>query len=648
MAVNDIVMGAAGASGTATFVEDVFSTWLYAGNGSTQTITNGIDLSGKGGLVWQKNRTSGSTNNILIDTARGNDNAIFSNSVSSTSSGYSAVLTSFNSNGFSLSNTYSILNVSGQNYASWTFREQPKFFDIVTYTGNGANRTIAHNLGSAPGCMIVKRTDVSSNWQVYHNGLTSAAYSIQLNLTNAQASATTVWNSTAPTSSVFSLGTDATVNASGGTYVAYLFAHNAGGFGATGTDNVISCGSFTTSSSGVIDVNLGYEPQYILYKSSSDATNWNIIDSMRGLNVTQGVNLYADASAAESTSPYPVQPTATGFKAGPTPLSPLVYSSTYIYIAIRRPMKTPTIGTEVFSPITSAISSGKLTTGFPVDLQWVTARTYASGTYDIDRLRGVSTNTAASARVLTTQTTGVEIANTDAALGWDNTGYQVPIQWAGNSTSYWNFKRAPGFFDIVCYTGTGALRTINHNLGVAPELMIIKLRDFAGGDWIVYPNDRTKYTFLNADYGQFASGVYWNSTAPTSSVFTVSSSGNVNELNKQLVAYLFATCPGVSKVGSYTGTGATLNINAGFTTGARFVMIKRADVGGGFTSIGNWFVWDTARGMVAGTDPKLAMNVNAAESNANWVYTTSTGFQIVTTDASVNASGGTYIYLAIA
>jgi hypothetical protein len=71
-------------------------------------------------------------------------------------------------------------------------------------------------------------------------------------------------------------------------------------------------------------------------------------------------------------------------------------------------------------------------------------------------------------------------------------------------------------------------------------------------------------------------------------------------------------------------------------------MIKRTD------STGDWWIWDTARGMVAGTDPRLALNSTAAESNANWVYTASTGFQIVTTDASVNASGGTYIYLAIA
>lgn len=119
-----------------------------------------------------------------------------------------------------------------------------------------------------------------------------------------------------------------------------------------------------------------------------------------------------------------------------------------------------------------------------------------------------------------------------------------------------------------------------------------------------------------------------------------STGGNLS--GSTYVAYLFASCPGVSKVGSYTGTGATQTINCGFTGGARFVMIKRTD------STGDWWVWDTARGMVAGTDPRSLFNNTNAETNANWVYTATTGFQIVTSDATVNASGGTYIYLAIA
>jgi hypothetical protein len=110
------------------------------------------------------------------------------------------------------------------------------------------------------------------------------------------------------------------------------------------------------------------------------------------------------------------------------------------------------------------------------------------------------------------------------------------------------------------------------------------------------------------------------------------------------VVYLFASCPGVSKVGSFTGTGATQVINCGFTGGARFVMIKRTD------STGDWYVWDSARGIVAGNDPYIRLNVSTAEVTSNdTIDTDSTGFvvnQVAATNVNVNAA--TYIFLAIA
>jgi hypothetical protein len=148
---------AAGAVGEALAIEDVFSTYLYTGNGSTQTITNGIDLAGEGGLVWRKPRTSTTFNDhILMDTLRG-DNYLKTNSTDAeiaTTSDF----TDFLSDGFSMSSSTRI-NASGVNYASWTFRKAPRFFDVVTYTGNGTTQAINHNLGSVPGVIITKRTD---------------------------------------------------------------------------------------------------------------------------------------------------------------------------------------------------------------------------------------------------------------------------------------------------------------------------------------------------------------------------------------------------------------------------------------------------------------------------------------------------------
>ena len=139
-------------------------------------------------------------------------------------------------------------------------------------------------------------------------------------------------------------------------------------------------------------------------------------------------------------------------------------------------------------------------------------------------------------------------------------------------------------------------------------------------------------------------GSFWVSTAPTSTVFTVSDSSSVNDPAQNYVAYLFATCAGVSKVGSYTGTATTKQIDCGFTAGARFVLIKRTD------STGDWYVWDTARGIVSGNDPYFLLNSSAAEvTSTDYIDTYSAGFEISSTaPAAINASGGTYIFLAIA
>jgi len=628
-------------STAANYIEDVFSTWLRNGTGAAATITTGLNASTNKSLVWTKSRSSTNVHK-LTDTVRGATKGLVSNSDAAQTTDATG-LTAFSSTGYTVNSNVNYNNSSAI-FVDWQFVAAPKFFDIVTYTGTGANRTISHNLGSVPGCIIVKRTDTTGNWQVYHNSLTSAAYSIQLNLTNAQASAPTVWNSTAPTSTVFSVGTDATVNASGGTYVAYLFAHNAGGFGLTGTDNVISCGSFTTDGSGNATVNLGYEPQWVLYRLSSTTDDWWISDNMRGMSLTKNQGLFPDLSVAESNQyPNGVKPTATGFT-----YSIGIASQTGIYIAIRRgPMKVPTSGTSVFSPVsrTGTGTDTTITSGFPVDMTLTRRKNGVLDTGVYDRLRGPYI-------YLITDANNAEQSSSNSLVGFDsNTEVNVGVDTvAGNinntgwlySTLF--FRRAPGFFDEVCYTGTGSATTFSHNLGVVPEFMIVKRRDSIN-NWLCYQsalgNDRQISLNLSAAVGG-SSITLWNNTTPTNAVFSVGTNAGTNASGGTYVNYLFATCPGVSKVGSYTGTGATQTINCGFTGGARFVLIKRTD------STGDWYVWDTARGMVAGTDPSLLLNSTAAEVNANSVYTTGVGFQIVSTAAGINASGGSYIFLAIA
>ena len=629
------------------YIEDVFSTYLYTGNGSIQTITNGIDLAGKGGMIWQKDRTDSLNYHMIRDTLRGIQNTLSTNVITAQSNQVSDTSSSFNSNGFTTQTCSFNVNLSGDRDVSWTFRKQPKFFDVVTYTGTGANRTIAHALDSVPGCIIVKRTDTTGAWQVYHRSLANTQYMV-LNSTAAVATGATRWNSTTPTSSVFSVGTDATVNASGGTYVAYLVAHNAGGFGLTGTDNVISCGSFASIGSA-LSVNLGYEPQWLLFMSSSNAGNWELIDNMRGFQVDRSgatVELKANTSAAEAAYGI-VGPTSTGFT-----FDNGGSGVTYIYVAIRRgPMKVPTVGTQVYNAIARTGTGAAATVtgvGFAPDLLMSHQRdsSFLFGNGVFDRLRGSSQELLSYlTNAETSETTSVLSLNMDgASYGIDNSGR---VNWSASTYAQWFFRRAPGFFDEVCYTGSASAITQAHNLTVVPELIIVKSRSSRLFNWAVYAASQgaTKRGLLNMSNTFAVNSTMWNDTAPTASVFTVGVGDDTNpSAGSTMVAYLFATCAGVSKVGSYTGNGTTQTINCGFTGGARFVLIKRTD------AIGDWYVYDTARGMTVGTDPYLLLNSTDAESaTLGSVTTVSTGFAVnASILAAINTNAATYIFLAIA
>jgi len=185
---------------------------------------------------------------------------------------------------------------------------------------------------------------------------------------------------------------------------------------------------------------------------------------------------------------------------------------------------------------------------------------------------------------------------------------------------------------------------VTHNLAAVPELIIVKNRTTAGTSWPVYDSffADTDYIILNSTDGSTTSSRF-NNTDPTATVFSVGAATDVNGSGNALVAYLFATVAGVSKVGSYTGNGSSQTINCGFTAGARFFMAKRTD------STGDWFVWDTTRGMVAGNDPHLSLNTTAAEVTTDDSVDTDASGVIVNQDAAtnINVSAATYIFLAI-
>jgi hypothetical protein len=611
-----------------------FASISFEGDGSDALSSS----NGEGGLVWTKNRTDPDPH-ILIDS-RDTDQYLISNATDASATN-TAINMLFNANGYSINNSYGSMNYTGEDYVSWTFRKAEKFFDVVTYTGNGvAGRTVAHNLGSVPGCIIVKKLNAADQWAVQHKSLT-ATHNLILERTDAATDDDAYWYDIEPTSTEFTVGYDGGTNGNGSSYVAYLFASDAGGFGDDGSENIIKCGSYTgNGSTDGPEIDCGFEPQLVIVKMSSSTGNWFIMDVMRGM-ATDGntTALLPNSNGAEFSTPL-LDVNATGFQPRITDDRTNGSGGTYIYIAIRRPMKTPESGTEVFA-MNTATSADNPTwnSGFVTDFAWYKNVDAVYGNYWYSRLTGVSE--------LQTNSTAAQVTSPNAV--WDfMDGFG---QWS-NATGVesWMFKRATGFFDVVAYTGNGtAGRTVAHNLGVAPEMMIVKVRSIVE-PWVVYHTGLNggvtpqNYHIRLTNGVEAADSDIWNNTAPTSSVFTTGGNDKVNANTQTYISYLFATLAGVSKVGSYTGTAADLNVDCGFSAGARFILIKRTD------STGDWYVYDSERGIVAGNDPYFLLNTNAAQvTNTDYIDPLSSGFTVTSSaPAALNASGGTYIFLSIA
>lgn len=658
----------------ANYIEDVFSTYLYTGNGSTQTITNGIDLSTKGGMLWIKGRSAFSSPN-LYDTARGANKVLFSSQIFAEATNVAGkAVTSFNANGFSLGpNDYSVPNNNGDTYVSWTFRKQAKFFDIVTYTGNGSSsRLINHSLGSAPGLVIIKTLNIDSNWPVMFAPTSGNAYGFSNALSggglNTNAAGYSLGSvSGVSTATQFRVGSSywgagSETNDSGATYVAYVFANNGGGFGASGTENAITCGTYTGngSTTGPI-ITLGYEPQFLLIKNREAGTyeDWVMVDTMRGLSVNgPAALLFANVGNSEGSNNPFINVSATGFQ--PVVSSSRINASgnNYMYMAIRRgPMRTPTSGTSVFSV--------EAWTGSNTDAVERFNNTFSSDVVlSRNRTNNIGANTGTNPPTYMTAKlagagVGLSTMFTNAETDFQGTftflnksvvfpNANPPFNINGDTFVGYSFLRAPGFFDVVCYTGDGTSnRNLNHSLGVTPSFIIAKRRNAnftSWWTWLAAFNGGVGYGEFNST-GQFGvSTTVWGTGSPTSTTFPVNSS-STNTSTGTFVAYLFADCPGVCKAGIYAGTGAAQTINCGFTGGARFVLIKRTT-----GSPYDWYVWDTARGISAGNDPYLLLSSTAPETTGtDYISVQSSGFGLTATaPVALNASGVNYLFLAIA
>ena len=626
-------LATAGGGKDSLYVDDVFQTHLYEGNGSSKTITTGLDMT-EGGLVWIKYRTSSSWHNELTDTERGNYQTLFSStSGAQVNIGSGTAITS---NGFTVGNRTG-QNDNGGKFVSWNFRKAPGFFDIVTYTGNGSGsgQTISHNLGSVPGMIWVKRTNSSESWAVYHRS-SGSNYYLKLDEDSAG-----WWQNkiTASSSTTFQvMDNDGMINGNGDSYVAYLFAHDDQSFGKNEDESIIKCGTYSGNGNTSQSIDVGFEPQLVIIKCTSQNYDWSLFDNMRGVapGTNRGQRLKPNDYAAESQTSIAFN--STGFELPDASSEVNASYQTYIYMAIRRPNKPPSAATEVFAIDTyggTSPSPPTYNSGFPVDVgisRWEVGSTgnIAIGArltmYEMLRTNLSNNYSAESAFVF------------DYMNGWSNSS-------GTSSTTYsWMFKRAPGFLDVVQYVGTSSNRTVAHNLGVAPEMWWVKSRS-QGESWSCGHKDLgiSSRLWLNDNGAAGNNNSYWaNGGNQSATHFPLGTDGAVNGDPRTYTAFLFATLPGISKVGSYTGTGSAINVDCGFTNGARFVVIKRTDASG------HWMFYDTSRGIVSGNDPYLRFNSSSAQTtDEDHIDPLSSGFT-VTTHSDVNTSGGTYIFLAIA
>lgn len=312
------LLTAVGGPTSPTYVDDVFCAYTYTGNGTAQTITNGIDLAGEGGLVWIKERNSAVHHN-QVDTVRGVGNALYSSSNFAQASDATGV-TGFTPSGFTLGANGSY-NGNADTYVSWTFRNSDRFFSqsSVVKTG-GSNATVSFPGLGTLGMVIVKRTDSTGSWYVWHRSLTAGKL-LYLEQTAAEATLGHITVSGTTVTLINGVIAD-------GNYIVYAWAHD------TASDGIVQAGSFTTDGSGNAAVNHGWAAgvQFAAIKASSTSGDWEMYDTAR----TSGWSGNDARLRANLTN---VEDSVARLSASGTSISfaGLSASATYVYVFVVAP-----------------------------------------------------------------------------------------------------------------------------------------------------------------------------------------------------------------------------------------------------------------------------------------------------------------------
>ena len=294
--------------------------------------------------------------------------------------------------------------------------------------------------------------------------------------------------------------------------------------------------------------------------------------------------------------------------------------------------------------------------GYQPDLVWIKNRDSASDNMIFTSARGAG-------NYVTTNTFNAESTDMTTLSSFDSTGFTLgsstEVNASGDDFMSWAFKENANFMDIVSYTGNSSdPRAIGHSLGTVPGLMMIK-NVSNNDDWVIYQKDMNSGEAEPATWGvnsatrwimnlntddsvTHVSGSYFANIDPTSTQFTLGSHSAVNSNTDNFIAILFASSTtNIVRTGTYTGNGSVTGPMVTLGYEPKWVMIKRKD------SAGDWEILDSSRSPANIRDDELKANLSDAEAVNGGVDFDPTGFQVRTTNADYNASGGRYIYLVI-
>ena len=618
-------------------------------------------------LVWIKNRDQ-NDGHRLQDVLRGT-NYLETNSTSVQLDAFTAGITTFDSNGFTVGagNSY---NTNNEDYVAWCWNAGTNAaadntdgtsitstvkantaagFSIVRYTAGSSKdytQAVGHGLDSAPKMIIQKRTGTTSSaWYIIFTALDGSVDYMSFDDGTK--------NDMSGSDSGFTIGTDGFSDWWGSSYniINYCF-HD-----VTDYQKIGSYSGTGVASGNIIET--GFEIAFLIIKRTDTDANWRMLDNKRSTTNPRDKELFPNLANPESTFDA-VNFLSNGFELATTDANYNNSSGTYLYLAIAAdPDTTAPVVANSFDIATYTGTGGArdVSTNFKPDLVWIKERNSTSSHGIHDSVRGAT-------HFIGSNHTNADNTNSQGLTSFNDDGFSVGNAGYINESSSrtyvaWTWKAGDhddnlpqintegsidsvvsvndeAGFSIVKYTGTGANATVGHGQSAAPEFIIVKNLDQAD-DWAIYHTSVGNTKYLQFDTGSPVDNVnWWNDTSPTSTTFSIGTDHDVNANNEAYIAYCWRSITGYSKIGSYTQTSSgTLTVDTGINLD--FVLYKSAGSSGG-----GWGIVDTVRG----DGKRLFPHSSTNESTSQQVTISGTSFSIPYGVGGNAQAGATGIYMA--